>query len=62
MLFRAIVAFVALPGMVAYAIPMLLIAPDDAPFNTARGITPLALGTALLLWCVRRVPPAGASI
>jgi protein-S-isoprenylcysteine O-methyltransferase Ste14 len=60
MLFRAIVAFVALPGVVAFAIPLAI------GFSTHRPVRhgvlaaiPLCLGTLLLLWCVREFYVAG---
>lgn len=59
MLFRAIVAFVALPGMVAFVVPLWLIAPRSAPFGIARALVPLLLGVVLLLWCVREFYVAG---
>jgi protein-S-isoprenylcysteine O-methyltransferase Ste14 len=60
LLFRAIVAFVALPGMVAFAIPMAIGLSNDRPVR--HGIIaaiPLTLGTLLLLWCVREFYVAG---
>jgi len=54
MLARAVVAFVALPGVVAFAIPILLLAPGDRWSSfTGAGIMVAGLGTTLLLWCVR---------
>ena len=60
MLLRAITAFVALPGVVAFALPLTI------GFSTPRPIryvplaaTVLALGTLLLLWCVREFYVAG---
>jgi protein-S-isoprenylcysteine O-methyltransferase Ste14 len=60
MLFRAIIAFVSLPGMVAFAIPLAI------GFSTGRPVRhgiiaaiPLTLGTLLLLWCVREFYVAG---
>jgi protein-S-isoprenylcysteine O-methyltransferase Ste14 len=51
---RALVAFVVLPGAVAFAIPLGLLAPHpvDATFDH-RAWLPLAVGGALLVWCVR---------
>ena len=50
---RALFAFLALPGTVAFMVP-LLIAPGGAgSFVQPWGAVPLALGVALLLWCVR---------
>jgi protein-S-isoprenylcysteine O-methyltransferase Ste14 len=54
MLWRALVAFLALPGMVAFAIPLALgiTGRSETPLRQA-GYAPLAGGAALLLWCVR---------
>jgi protein-S-isoprenylcysteine O-methyltransferase Ste14 len=60
MLFRAIVAFVALPGMVAFAIPLAIGLSNARPVR--HGIIaaiPLTLGTLLLLRCVREFYVAG---
>ncbi len=54
---RALGAFLALPGTVAFLVPWLL-RPADAPFRAA-GVAPIALGVALLLWCVRDFHVAG---
>src|SRR6187401_2914711 len=51
---RALVAFVALPGVVAFAVPWLIVrdhAFDDG-FHPA-GAVVLVIGLAILLWCVR---------
>jgi protein-S-isoprenylcysteine O-methyltransferase Ste14 len=48
---KALLAFVAMPSMVAFVVPWLL-RPDGAPLRPI-GLLPLALGTLLLLWCVR---------
>jgi protein-S-isoprenylcysteine O-methyltransferase Ste14 len=60
MLFRAIVAFVALPGIVAFAIPLAIGLSNARPVR--HGIIaaiPLTLGTLLLLRCVREFYVAG---
>ncbi len=65
-LVRALLAFLALPGIVAFAVPLLagvLSRPDDAiplaeSFNRL-GLIPLLAGTALLLWCARDFYVAG---
>jgi protein-S-isoprenylcysteine O-methyltransferase Ste14 len=54
---RALVAFLALPGMVAFVVPWLL-RPRGVRFH-APGLLPLGLGTLLLLWCVRDFYVAG---
>lgn len=57
---RALVAFVALPGTVAFAVPLLWIAPATSrgPFHLP-GLLPLTAGVILLLWCVRDFYVAG---
>jgi protein-S-isoprenylcysteine O-methyltransferase Ste14 len=57
---KATLAFLALPGMVAFAIPLLLIAPpwQEVSANVL-GFIPLLTGIALLLWCVREFYVAG---
>jgi protein-S-isoprenylcysteine O-methyltransferase Ste14 len=54
MLFRAFLAFLALPGTVAYLIPVLL-APESDPGSgwVWTGNTVLVIGSVLLLACVR---------
>lgn len=51
---RAIIAFLVLPGIVAYVVPVL-IAPSDFGGTAWRwpGIALIAAGSILLLWCVR---------
>ena len=56
---RAVVAFIAQPGLVAYAIPLLIRpASGRTPFVWI-GLLPLVAGTLLLLWCVRDFYVAG---
>jgi len=66
MLARAVVAFLLLPGMVAFVVPMFLLRPvSSARVFHLTAIAPLTVGTVLLLWCVRdfyvsgraRLPP-----
>ncbi|HEU6449936.1 MAG TPA: isoprenylcysteine carboxylmethyltransferase family protein [Gemmatimonadaceae bacterium] len=54
---RALGAFLALPGIVAFVVPWLL-RPESAAFH-AWGLVPLGIGTVLLLWCVRDFYVAG---
>jgi protein-S-isoprenylcysteine O-methyltransferase Ste14 len=54
---RALIAFIALPGVVAYLVPTLIVERDQ-PFQR-EGLAPLVAGTALLLWCVREFSVAG---
>ncbi|TLZ47353.1 MAG: isoprenylcysteine carboxylmethyltransferase family protein [Bacillati bacterium ANGP1] len=62
MLWRALLAFLALPGMVAFAVPLSLAwsesARRGAPLRPAGGLVVLA-GASLLLWCVREFYVAG---
>ena len=57
LLWRALTALIALPGMVAFAIPWWL-RPRGVPINPI-GFLPLGIGTILLLWCVRDFYVAG---
>src|SRR5262245_10266619 len=53
---RALVAFLVLPGMVAFLAPPLIAQADPwrEPESTwLPGLAPLLLGLAILLWCVR---------
>jgi protein-S-isoprenylcysteine O-methyltransferase Ste14 len=63
LLVRSILAFLALPGVVAFGVPVLLIvrgAPADRrALPLAAGTVLLANGTGLLLWCVREFYTAG---
>lgn len=57
---RAVLAFLALPGVVAYVVPLLLARTDAA--GTAwrwSGSVLIGIGTTLLLWCVRDFYVAG---
>jgi protein-S-isoprenylcysteine O-methyltransferase Ste14 len=53
-LLRALFAFLALPGIVAFVVPLWLLAPRPlfGSFCVA-GLVPLVPGLVLLLWCVR---------
>ena len=54
MLGRAVVAFLLLPGMVAFVVPVFLLRPvSSARVFHLTAIAPLTVGTVLLLWCVR---------
>ena len=54
MLLRALLAFIALPGLIAFAAPLLIARPRvrEGSFN-ALALVLLIPGVALLLWCVR---------
>jgi protein-S-isoprenylcysteine O-methyltransferase Ste14 len=57
---QAVLAFLVLPGTVAFVVPLSLIAPAaPGPFVDPSGLIPLALGLVLLLWCVRDFYVAG---
>lgn len=54
LLLRAVLSFLALPGVVAIALPPVITSVD--PFRRAGfqvGLVPLIAGFAVLLWCVR---------
>ena len=55
---RALLAFLALPGVVAFLVPLLAIRPDGASFRLA-GALPLGAGVVLLVWCVKDFYIAG---
>ena len=60
LLLRAVLAFLLLPGVVAFLVPLLLLAPaQPRSFDIVRGLVPLTLGTTGLLWCVREFYVAG---
>lgn len=56
---RAVLAFLALPGMVAFVIPWMLVGPARSHIVHAWGLIPLALGVVLLLSCVQEFYTAG---
>jgi len=56
---EALLAFLALPGMVAFVIPWLIARAETSGSYDAAGIGLLAIGTSLLLWCVREFYVAG---
>src|SRR5437868_2346993 len=54
MFIRALIAFLALPGMVAGIVPLLIVGGEAHLAHTAPyGIALLSIGFLLLLWCVR---------
>jgi protein-S-isoprenylcysteine O-methyltransferase Ste14 len=60
MLLRAIAAFLALPGVVAFAVPIAVGASGGRPVRyVAVAVVVLCLGTSLLLWCVREFYVSG---
>jgi len=60
MFWRALLAFLILPGTVAFLVPLLVIRPDvnGDSFN-AIALLPLTAGSVLLLWCARDFYVAG---
>jgi protein-S-isoprenylcysteine O-methyltransferase Ste14 len=57
---RAMLAFLILPGTVAFVVPLLLLAPGGLDsFVEALGLIPLVVGIGLLFWCVREFYTAG---
>jgi protein-S-isoprenylcysteine O-methyltransferase Ste14 len=54
MFLRALLAFLALPGIVAFAVPVYwLVSRSRTTLVQPLGLLPLLLGCAGLLWCVR---------
>jgi len=53
LLARALLAFVACPGIVAIAIPVIWLRATSQQLVQALGLLPLAVGFVALLWCVR---------
>jgi protein-S-isoprenylcysteine O-methyltransferase Ste14/pimeloyl-ACP methyl ester carboxylesterase len=56
---RAILAFITLPGVVAFAVPLLLAWPIEVSDFRIAGLVPLLAGVLLLLWCARDFYVAG---
>ena len=60
MFWRALAAFLVLPGLVGIAGPAALSALDPWRGGTLwLGLAPMAIGFALLIWCVRDFYVAG---
>jgi protein-S-isoprenylcysteine O-methyltransferase Ste14 len=60
LLIRAIAAFLALPGMVAFAVPVAIGSSAGRPVRyVALAAVPPGLGMLLLLWCAREFYAAG---
>lgn len=54
MIIRALLAFIALPGLVAFAVPLLVLAsPSPARGFHPAGVAMVAAGTLILVWCAR---------
>lgn len=56
---RAVVAFLVLPGVVAFLVPLLFWGPGTFAFSNWWGFVPLSVGIVLLLACVREFYVAG---
>ena len=59
MFWRALVAFLVLPGTIAYLVPLIVLMPNEALSIHLIGLGPLILGTILLLECVREFYVSG---
>src|SRR5262245_9778883 len=53
MFWRALLAFLVLPGTVAFLIPLAVIRPVNADSFRAAGLIPVVIGSVLLVLCVR---------
>ena len=54
MFVRALVAFLALPGLAAFVVPIVwLLLSSSTSLTQPLGLVPLICGTGALLWCVR---------
>jgi hypothetical protein len=56
---RALVAFLVLPGVVAFLVPLLRVGADTTAFSNWWGAIPLGIGIAALIACVREFYVAG---
>ncbi|MFN8670021.1 MAG: isoprenylcysteine carboxylmethyltransferase family protein [Gemmatimonadaceae bacterium] len=56
---RALLAFLALPGVVAFVVPLALLRPAGIRALTPAGGVVVSVGIVLLLWCVRDFYVAG---
>ena len=60
LLAKAVLAFLALPGTVAFLVPLALLMPRGVRgLADPLGAVPLGAGVVLLLWCVREFYVAG---
>jgi protein-S-isoprenylcysteine O-methyltransferase Ste14 len=59
LLVRALLSFVALPGVVAFVVPACLASPLSERELHVVGVPPFAAGVVLLLWSVREFYVAG---
>jgi protein-S-isoprenylcysteine O-methyltransferase Ste14 len=56
---RALLAFLALPGCVAFLVPALIVPSGQAHALHVEGLVPFVAGVVVLLWCVRDFYRAG---
>jgi protein-S-isoprenylcysteine O-methyltransferase Ste14 len=56
---RAVLAFLALPGLVAFLLPWLLVRRVEPRTFNMIGVVPFVAGVFVLLWCVRDFYAAG---
>ena len=56
---RALIAFLALPGMVAFIVPALLVPSIQTRVVHVEALVPFLAGLLVLLWCVRDFYVAG---
>lgn len=59
LLVRALAAFLLLPGVVAFLVPLLIVDPGRQAFVSLWGLIPLLLGIVLLVACVREFYTVG---
>ena len=56
---RALIAFLALPGIVAFLAPALLVGSIETSSPHGEGVAVFVAGALVLLWCVRDFYVAG---
>ena len=56
---RALIAFLALPGIVAFLAPALLVGSIETSTPHGEGVAVFVAGALVLLWCVRDFYVAG---
>ena len=56
---RALIAFLVLPGIVAFLAPALLVGPIETSTPHGEGVAVFVTGALVLLWCVRDFYIAG---
>jgi protein-S-isoprenylcysteine O-methyltransferase Ste14 len=56
---RSVISFLALPGIVAFLVPALLLGPRDTRLLHGEGVVVFLVGAFVLLWCVRDFYVAG---